>query len=323
MRVVILEWTILILLIVGAYGDNDHALVADYEGDAPLSETVCYLRCLSDALNKLYTDGEKKLLVNEEVYANVSRILDSMEAKTGESVKYLSVISGAMVGESEKLEKLISYGNTMGDLVAKVGGLFAEVNESVRTVRKEIPDALIKANKYYTSIAEIVRTVWDDLKAIPTSIDPKCENGEFDGVKEFEVKCGDSSCPLRNGVSEDALKHYKRGRIEVNVLNGSVSRCLNLQRKNLYKNGAEKHSSEVLKWPQDDATFFQLKLEVQSMFGPLIVSFAAGRTTSALLEMVENITSLRSRFKEIHSDFTSLLLNPNSTDNVNSTDSTI
>nr|AAA30194.1 expression site-associated gene product (ESAG1-U1EC) [Trypanosoma brucei] len=225
-----------------------------------------------------------------------------------------------MVEKNNRLEKLISHGNAMGDLVAKAGGLFAEVNESVRAVRKEIPGALIKVNKYYTAIAEVTRTVWDDVKAVESG-KHECKDQEFRGVKEFEVTCGDNACPLRDGVSEGALKHYKNGLLEINVMSGSVSKCLNLPRNNLYKSGAINSSHGLLKWHQDSAEMFQLELRVKNIFNPLIASFAAGQPPSVLAEMMANITSLYFRFNEVHRNFTSLLVNPNLTDTGDGIDS--
>ncbi|CAJ16693.1 expression site-associated gene (ESAG) protein, putative; expression site-associated gene 1 (ESAG1) protein, putative [Trypanosoma brucei brucei TREU927] len=328
MKVTIAELVVLLFSVICIDGkeDNGCTLITDYHGDAPLSESVCYLSCLSNALNKLYSEGERRLFVNEEVYANAFRILDDMEGRAGESVRYLSIISVAMVKENNRLEKLISHGNAMGDLVAKAGGLFAEVNESVRAVRKEIPGALIKVNKYYTAIAEITRTVWDDVKAVESG-KHECKDQEFRGVKEFDVTCGDNACLLAHGVSEGALKHYKNGLLEINVMtkSGGVSKCLNLPRNNLYKSGAVNNSNKVLDW-RDDAdtvTHFLLKLKIRDIFSTLIAPFAAGQPPSALLDMMANITSLYSRFNEVHRSFTSLLFDTNSIDNVKSTNSTI
>ncbi|RHW74314.1 expression site-associated 1 (ESAG 1) protein [Trypanosoma brucei equiperdum] len=288
-----------------------------------LRESVCYLKCISDALNKLYTDGEQKLLVNEGVHANASRILDDMESKTGESTTYLSIISGVMESKHDKLEKLISYGNTMGNLVAKAGGLFAEVNESVRAVRNTLPTALLTANKYYTAIAEITRTVWDDVKALPADDNPKCENRDFQRVEEFQVRCGAHTCPLSDGVNESALQKYKGHCLDVNVASGSVSECFNLPRNKLYKSGVVNDSREALDWHdhRDDATFFQLEISLRSIFAPLIIPFDAGKPPSILLTVMSNITSLYSRFNEVHSNFTSLLLDINVTDNADNTNS--
>ncbi|RHW74232.1 expression site-associated 1 (ESAG1) protein [Trypanosoma brucei equiperdum] len=325
MKVTIAELVVLLFSVICIDGREESGctLITDYHGDAPLSESVCYLSCLSDALNNLYSDGEKRLFVNEEVYANAFRILDDMEEKTAESVRYLSIISSVvMVEKNNRLEKLISHGNAMGDLVAKAGGLFAEVNESVRAVRKEIPGALIKVNKYYTAIAEITRTVWDDVKAVESG-KHECKDQEFRGVKEFEVTCGDNACPLRDGVSEGALKHYKSGLLEINVMtkSGKVSECLNLPRNNLYLNGAINSSHGLLKWHQDSTEMFQLELRVKNIFNPLIASFAAGQSPSVLAEMMSNITSLYFRFNEVHRNFTSLLVNPNLTDTGDGIDS--
>nr|AEX08462.1 expression site-associated protein 1 [Trypanosoma brucei gambiense] len=256
MKVTIADLVVLLFFVTctgGSAPESRCTLVDDYYGKN-LHESVCYLRCLSNALNKLYSEGEKKLLVTEEVYANASLILDDMEGRAGESSTYLSIISGVMEEQTDRLEKLISCGNAMGDLVAKVGGLFAEVNESVRAVRKKIPDALIRANKYYTAIAEIVRTVWDDVKAMKASSEHKCKNQEFGGVKEFEITCGDNACPLRDGVNESALQKYKGGCLEINVMNGSVSECLNLPRNNLYRSVALSSSHGFLKCSTKDGS---------------------------------------------------------------------
>ncbi|RHW66873.1 expression site-associated protein 1 (ESAG1) [Trypanosoma brucei equiperdum] len=325
MNVVFVELVILILFSICINGKERCTLEDDYEGKN-LHESICYLSCLSNALNKLYADGEQRLFVNEEVYANASRILDDMEGRTGEGTKYLSVISSVMDGKHDNLEKLISYGNEMGDIVAKVGGLFAEVNESVRVVRKEIPGALIKANKYYMAIAEIVGTVWDDVKAVEGSDEEaaKCK-GENIGVTDFPTACGDYTCPLRDNVSADAVQKYKDGCLAVTVQNGSVSECLNKPRDNAYENGAVKNSGDVLLWKENDraATFFQLTVKVQEIFGPLIAPFAAGQPPSALRAMISNITSLYSHFNGIHGNFTSLLLGTNLTTDVDNTNSNI
>ncbi|CAJ16726.1 expression site-associated gene (ESAG) protein, putative; expression site-associated gene 1 (ESAG1) protein, putative [Trypanosoma brucei brucei TREU927] len=323
MKVAVFQWLIWAFLMACACGKDDYTLVTDHEGDAPLNESVCYLSCLSDALNNLYSDSEKRLFVNEEVYANASRILDDMEGKSGESTKYLSVISSVISKQNDKLEKLISYGNEMGDLVANVGGLFSEVNESVRAVREVLPSALIRANKYYTAIAEIVRTVWDDVNRPLKQDEAKCGNQNFGSVGEPKNECVYRTCPLGDGVSEDTLQHYKKGGIEINVQTGSVSECFNRPRDNLYRNGAEKHSSDVLKWLEGETTRLQLTVEVQKIFGPLIVPFAAGQSPSALRAMMSNITFLYSHFKEVHSNFTLMLHDTNITDNLNSTHSTI
>nr|AAB04048.1 ATA is a putative start codon [Trypanosoma brucei rhodesiense] len=325
MKVTIAELVVLLFSVICIDGkeESECTVITDYHGDAPLSESVCYLSCLSNALNKLYTDGENKLFMNEEVYANASRILDDMEGRAGAGL-YLSIISGSTEGKHDKLENLISHGNAMGDLVTKAGGLFAEVNESVRAVRKEIPGALIKVNKYYTAIAEIARTVWDDVKAVESG-KHECKDQEFRGVKEFEVTCGDNACLLAHGVSEGALKHYKNGRIEINVMSGSVSKCLNLPRNNLIKSGAVNNSNKVLVW-RDDAdtvTHFLLKLKIRDIFSTLIAPFAAGQPPSVLAEMMSNITLLYFRFNEVHRSFTSLLFDTNSIDNVKSTNSTV
>ncbi|CAJ16718.1 expression site-associated gene (ESAG) protein, putative; expression site-associated gene 1 (ESAG1) protein, putative [Trypanosoma brucei brucei TREU927] len=325
MKVTIAELVVLLFSVICIDGkeENGCTLITDYHGDAPLSESVCYLSCLSDALNKLYADGENKLFVNEEVYANAFRILDDMEGRTGESVRYLSIISGVMEGKHDKLKKLISYGNAMGDLVAKAGGLFAEVNESVRAVRKEIPGALIKVNKYYTAIAVITRTVWDDVEALERDSDPNCHGEKIKNVGEFQVTCGEHFCPLKEGVNESTLQKYKDGCLEINVQDksGQISECLNLPRNSLYKNGAVKYSSDGTNWYGNGNTYFQLKLHVHSMLSPLTIPLGAGQPPSAPLDMMASITSLYSRFNEIHKNFTSLLLNTNFTGIVNSSNS--
>ncbi|SCU68048.1 expression site-associated gene 1 (ESAG1) protein, putative [Trypanosoma equiperdum] len=289
----------LVLSIVGAFGEDDRTLVTDFKGDAPLSESVCYLSCLSNALNKLYADGENKLFMNEEVYANSSRILDDMEGRAGASVRYLSIISGSTEGKQDKnLENLISHGNGMGDIVAKAGG-----------------------NKYYTAIAEVARTVWDDVNRPLKQDEAKCGNQNFGSVAEPKNECVHHTCPLGDGVNDEALKHYKKGGIEINVQTGSVGECFNLPRMNLYKNGAGKHASDVFEWPQSDAGRFQLTLEVKKIFSPIIVPFAAGLPPSVLLAMMSNITSLESQFNMVHSNFTLLLHENNITLNVNKTSS--
>nr|CAD31212.1 ESAG1 protein [Trypanosoma brucei] len=209
-----------------------------------LNEFVCHLKCLSDALSRLYGDGQKRLFVNEGVYASASRICDDMEGKTGEDVKYLSVIGGSMEGKHDKLEKLISYGNTMGNLVPKVGGLFAEVNESVWEVRNALPTALLTANKYSTAIAEITRTVWDDVKGLGGA--GECEDRTFKKARALPTACAKQMCPLRDSMSKDAVQKYRDGCLAVTVQNGSVSECLNKPRDNAYKNGAVKNSGDVL-----------------------------------------------------------------------------
>ncbi|CAJ16731.1 expression site-associated gene 1 (ESAG1) protein, putative [Trypanosoma brucei brucei TREU927] len=324
MKVVIVELVISLLLVVyvcGAEEDGTCRLVADSGGHSHLNESVCYLSCLSSALNKLYTDGERKMLVNEEVYANASRILDDMEGKTGESTEYLSVISGVMESEHDKLEKLITYGNEMGDFVAKAGGLFAEVNESVREVRKVLPSALMEANKYYAAIAEITRTLWDDAKAVKSDDEEvlQCRNGKIISTGEFAVKCSAHTCPLEANVTESNLKMYKDGCLEINVMGGSVSKCFNLPRNNLYISGARINSSGVLEWFENGASFFRLIVKVQDIFAPLIAPFAAGKPPSVLLTKMTNITSLYSQFNKVHNNFTSLLLENNITGNVNKT----
>nr|CAJ16268.1 expression site-associated gene 1 (ESAG 1), putative [Trypanosoma brucei brucei TREU927] len=323
MKTIVVEWVVSVLFAI-CFANADEEGPCTSVDDYPvyrLNESVCYLKCLSDALNKLYTDGERKLLVNEEVYANASRIIDNIEGKTGESVTYLSVISGVMKGKHDKLEKLISYGNTMGDLVAKVGGLFAEVNESVRAVREDVPTALMTANKYYAAIAEIARTVWDDVKGLGGHGKHECE--DIVGVKEFQLLCPDHTCPLKEGVNESALQKYKDGCLDINVLNGSVSECFNVPRSSLYKNGGVNKSKEGTNWYSPKADFFQLKVEVQKIFGPLIAPFSSGLQPFVLAEMMSNITSLYSHFKEVHSNFTSMLHDTNISENVNSTHSTI
>ncbi|EAN76230.1 expression site-associated gene (ESAG) protein [Trypanosoma brucei brucei TREU927] len=319
-----LAFSLFVICIGGAEEEGPCTLVDDYY-KKNLKETLCYLRCLSNALNKLYTDGERKMLVNEEVYANASRILDDMEGKTGESTKYLSVVSSAMGDQRKKMEKLISYGNEMGDLVAKVGGLFSEVNESVRAVRKYLPDALTTANKYYASIAEITRTAWDDVKAVEAGGTAKCEERTFQRVKGLLTPCADQTCPLAKTVNESTLKTYKDGCLAVTVQNGSVRECFNLPRDNLYRSGAVKNSNDALEWKEvrDRGASFQLKVKVQEIFGPLITPFAAGQPPSMLLGMVSNITSLHSQFNKVHNNFTSLLFDIDVAGNVTTANSSI
>ncbi|SCU65194.1 expression site-associated gene 1 (ESAG1) protein, putative [Trypanosoma equiperdum] len=328
MKATAMYFVILLFLSVCTFGESVCTLVADGDGVDNLHESVCYLSCLSNALNKLYSDGEQKLIVNEEIYANTSRILDDMEGRTDESTKYLSVISSVMDGKHDNLEKLISYGNEMGDIVAKVGGLFAEVNESVRVVRKVLPTALIKASKYYTAIAEIERTVWDDVKALESGDQSACIGEKFKSVAELKTMCGDHTCPLTEGLNDRTLKRYGKGCLEINVLNksGSVIDCINLPRNNLYKNGAGSNSSDLLKWKgefQNEATRFQLTVEVQNIFGPLLIPFAAGKPPYVLIAVMSNITSLHSQFNKAHNNFTSLLFDIDVTGNVNNTNSTI
>ncbi|SCU70242.1 ESAG protein, putative [Trypanosoma equiperdum] len=323
MKVVIVKLLIIFFVTrTGAAEDHQCTLVDDFYGKN-LHESVCYLSCLSNALSKLYTDGEQRMLVSEEVYANASRILDDMEGKTGESVKYLSVISGVMEGKHDKLEKLISYGNEMGDLVAKVGGLFSDVNESVRAVRKKLPDALMKANKYYTSVAEVVRTVWDDVKGLGVEGKPECGNEKIVGVKDFQVTCSERACPLKEGVNDSVLRKYEDGCVDINVLNGSVSKCLNVPRYNLYKNGAVNESKDGTNWYAPTADLFQFKVEVNEIFPPLILPLPSGLPPSALLATISNITSYYTHFNKVHANFTSLLIDADLTDNVNSTNFTI
>ncbi|AAZ10711.1 expression site-associated gene (ESAG) protein, putative [Trypanosoma brucei brucei TREU927] len=331
MKVKIIEWLVFLSFVIYTEGaeDEGRCRLVDDHSFKNLHESVCYLSCLSDALNKLYTNGERKLLVNEEVYANASRILDDMEGRAGESVKYLSVISDAMGGKHDKLEKLISYGNTMGDLVAKVGGLFADVNESVRVVRELLPTALMEANRYYTASAEITRTVWDDVKAVEGSDEEaaKCK-GENIGVTEFPTTCGNHTCPLRDNVSDDTLQKYKDGCLEINVLKtpGYVSECLNRPRNKLYMDGAVNNLSDTIKWrgeSRDGAIFFQLTVQVQNVFGPLIGPFSAGQPPPVLLEVMSNITSLHSHFNKVHNNFTSLLFDIDVAGNVTTANSSI
>nr|AAA20830.1 expression site-associated protein [Trypanosoma brucei] len=327
MNLVTVELVALLFFVTCIDGQEENKCmsVTDYKGDGPLSEIVCHVSCLSDALNKLYTDGERKMLVNEEVYANASRILDDMEGKTGESTEYLSVISGVMESKHDKLEKLISYGNEMGNLVAKAGGLFSEVNESVRAVRKEIPGALIKVNKYYTAIAEITRTVWSDVAVVNHGDEAKCTEQKFRKVGELQTKCVDHTCPLSDDVNEGTLQKYKDGCLDINVAGGSVSECLNLPRNKLYKSGGRTIPREAIDWHdhRDEVTYFQLKLQVKSTFTPLIAPFAPGQPPSALLALMSNITSLYSHFNKVHNNFTSLLVDTNRTDNLSSTHYTI
>ncbi|EAN80659.1 expression site-associated gene (ESAG) protein, putative [Trypanosoma brucei brucei TREU927] len=315
-------WLSLSFLLISFSLARDCTLVDDYYGKN-VPESVCYLSCLSNALNKLYNDGEEKLFVNEEVYADASRILDDMEGETAECVKYLSVISGVMEGKHDKLEKLISYGNEMGDLVAKVGGLFADVNESVRAMREVLPSTLITANKYYTAISEIVRTVWDDVKAVKSDDEEvlQCRNGKIISTGEFSVKCSAHTCPLGVNVTESTLKKYKDGCLEINVMteSGQVSKCFNLPRNNLYISGARINSSGVLEWSQNDSAFFRLIVKVQDIFAPLIAPFSAGKPPSVLLTKMTNITSLYSHFNKVHNNFTSLLRDTNITVNADNT----
>nr|AAA30195.1 expression site-associated gene product (ESAG1-U1EC) [Trypanosoma brucei] len=317
---VILEF--FVMCIGGAEDEGPCPLVDDHFKNN-LRKSVCYLKCISDALNKLYTDGEQKFLVNEEVYANASRILDDMEGKTGESTKYLSAISGVIDGEYGKLEKLIFYGNTIGDLVDKVGGLFSEVNESVRAVREVLPSALIKVNKYYTAVAEITRTVWDDLKAMKERGTGECEDQITREVVVLPATCADHTCPLRDRVSKDTIQKYKDGCLAVTVQSGSVSGCFNRPRDNIYKNGVIESSDDVLKWHDQGATVFQLTVKVEDIFGPLIAPFSAWQPPSVLLTKMTNITYLYSHFNKVQSKFTSLLLDTNLIVNVNSSNSTI
>ncbi|AAZ10609.1 expression site-associated gene (ESAG) protein, putative [Trypanosoma brucei brucei TREU927] len=323
MKVEIVELAILLSFIICVDGENvEHncKTVDDYYF-RNINESVCYLSCLSNALNKLYSDGEKRLFVNEEAYANASRILDDMEGKTGESTKYLSVISSVMEGEHDKLEKLISYGNQMGDLAAKAGGLFVEVNESVRAVRKEIRDALIQANKYYTAVAEIAGTVWafDGQKVVEG--DHKCDLEASKKTVEFQSKCSAHTCPLRNGVNKSTLQQYKNGCLEISVMHSHiVDFCHQSPRNVLYVSGAVKDSGNALKWKPGHAFF--LTIEVKGIFSSLIASFTAGHPPPVLLAMVSNMTLLYSLFSETYSNFTSLLLGTSITDNLNSTDST-
>lgn len=317
-------WLIFFVFMTRSDAAEDHqcTLVDDHYGKN-LHDSVCYLKCLSDALNRLYTNGEKKLFVNEEAYANASRILDDMEGKAGESTKYLTVISGVVEGKHDKLEKLISYGNEMGDLVARVGGLFSEVHESVRAVRKVLPVALIEANKYYTAIAEVVRTVWDDIKGLGAQGKHECKGDKVKSIGEFRIECGHRTCPLKEGVNEGSLQKYKGGCLQVYVLGGSVNECFNLPRDNLYRSVAAKNSSETLHWGLNGPTYFQLTVKVQKIFTPLITSLSAGQPPSALFPMMSNITSLYSQFNEVHSSFTSLLLDANTTEKISSANFTI
>nr|AEX08467.1 expression site-associated protein 1 [Trypanosoma brucei gambiense] len=329
MKVTIADLVLLLFFVICTGGTADESrctLVDDHYGKN-LHESVCYLKCLSDALNKLYSDGEKRLFVNEEAYANASRMLDDMEGRAGASLKYLSVVSSAMGEQDKNLENLISCGNEMGNLVAKAGGLFAEVNESVRAVREDVPTTLMTANKYYAAIAEIARTVWDDVKAVKL-VDVEaveCKKWNIIRTGDFSVECGDHTCPLGVNVSERALKRYKDGCLEINVMteSGQVSKCFNLPRMNLYKNGAGKHASDVFEWPQSDAGRFQLELRVKNIFDPLIASFAAGQPPSVLAEMMSNITSIYFRFNAFHSNFTSILLATKLKAEVDNTGSTI
>ncbi|CBH11487.1 expression site-associated gene (ESAG) protein,putative [Trypanosoma brucei gambiense DAL972] len=299
-------------------------LVADVEGEASLNESVCYLSCLSNALSKLYTDGEQRMLVSEEVYANASRILDDMEGKAGECVKYLSAISGVMEGKHDKLEKLISYGNEMGDLVAKVGGLFSDVNESVRAVRKKLPDALMKANKYYTSVAEVVRTVWDDVKGVG-SLESRlvCDNPVFESVRKYHSTCPDYKCPFDGGVSTDAFRKYKNECLEIVVYYYDRCRAQELPRDRLYRGGIVGALPALLDWGGREHNYFKLILEIRQMFAPLISPLASGLPPSVLLATISNITSYYTHFNKVHANFTSLLIDADLTDNVNGTNFTI
>nr|CAQ57447.1 expression site-associated gene 1 (ESAG1) protein [Trypanosoma brucei brucei] len=301
--------------------------VGDYQEHAPLTEAVCYLRCLSDALNKLYSEGERRLFVNEEVYANAARVLDDMEGRAGASLKYLSVIRGVMERGHDKLEKLISCGNKMGDLLTKAGGLFAALEDSVKEVRKEIPGALIKTNKYYTSVAEIVRTVWTDVGEILYG-DSKgrryCKTSKVEGVGEFKTECGPHTCPFASKVDAAALNKYKGHCLYVGS-NGYVRECFHLPRNSLYEHGPVNTLGDALEWEENwsGSLGFELTVKVDKIFGPLIASFGVGIAPSVLAEMINNITSLQSRFNEVHSNFTSLLLTTKLKTDVDNTDSTI
>nr|CAQ57438.1 expression site-associated gene 1 (ESAG1) protein [Trypanosoma brucei brucei] len=328
MKVEIVELVVLLFSVtcVDAWLQGaDCTRVADHKEHAPVTEAVCYLRCLSDALNKLYTEGENKLLVTEEVYANASRILDDMEGRAGASLKYLSVIRGVMERGHDKLEKLISCGNAMGDLVSKVGGLFAALEDSVKEVRKEIPGALIEANKYYTSVAEIVRTVWDDVGEIVWNrTEAECGRQKVEGVGELKTECGAHTCPLAEAVRESALHEYKGHCLYVGRLS-YLRHCFNLPRGRLYRHGPVNTLGDALEWEENwsDYMNFELTVKVQKIFGPLIASFDVGIAPSTLAEMINNITSLQSRFNEVHSNFTSLLLTTKLKTEVYNTDSTI
>nr|CAJ16924.1 expression site-associated gene (ESAG), putative; expression site-associated protein 1 (ESAG1), putative [Trypanosoma brucei brucei TREU927] len=322
MKVMVPRWVFLstFLICVGSAEDEGRCTLVDDHFKNNLHESLCYVKCLSEALSKLYSNGERRLLVNEEVYANASRILDDMEGKTGESTTYLSVISSVMDGKHDKLEKLIYYGNEMGDLVAKVGGLFSEVNESVRSVRKEMPGSLIKTNKYYTAIAEIVRTVWDDVKAAERDDAAECKDQNIQIVKELPTTCSDQTCPLVDAVGKNALQKYKDGCIEIIVQKapGRVRKCFNLPRNSLYSGGAVKDSSDKVQWKKEEADQFQLTLHVQQIFDLLTGSFTIGKQPSELLFMMSNFTSFYNRFCEIHENFTSLLFDTNLSDGLNS-----
>nr|CAQ57342.1 expression site-associated gene 1 (ESAG1) protein [Trypanosoma brucei brucei]CAQ57357.1 expression site-associated gene 1 (ESAG1) protein [Trypanosoma brucei brucei] len=328
MKVTIAELVVLLFSVtcVDAWPQGaDCTRVGDYKEHAPVTEAVCYLRCLSDALNKLYSEGEKKLLVTEEVYANASRILDDMEGRAGASLKYLSVIRGVMERGHDKLEKLISCGNKMGDLVSKVGGLFAALEDSVKEVRKEIPGALIKTNKYYTSVAEIVRTVWEDVGEILwNSTEAKCGSQKVEGVKEFKTECGPHTCPFAKTVRQSGLDKYKGHCLYVGR-NSYLRHCFNLPRNSLYVHGPVNTLGDALEWEENWSGYlgFELTVNVQKIFTPLIASFGVGIAPSVLAEMINNITSLQSRFNEVHSNFTSLLLTTKLKTEVYNTDSTI
>nr|CAQ57462.1 expression site-associated gene 1 (ESAG1) protein [Trypanosoma brucei brucei] len=328
MKVTIAELVVLLFFVtcVDAWPQGaDCTRVGDYKEHAPLTEAVCHLRCLSDALNKLYTEGERKMLVTEEVYANASRILDDMEGRAGASLKYLSVIRGVMERGHDKLEKLISCGNKMGNLVAKVGGLFAALEDSLKEVRKEIPGALIKTNKYYTSVAEIVRTVWEDVGEILwNDTEAKCGSQKVEGVGELKTECGAHTCPLAEAVRESALHEYKGHCLYVGR-HGYVRDCFHRPRNSLYEHGPVNTLGDALVWDDNDPNpmYFELTVKVDKIFGPLIASFGVGIAPSTLAEMINNITSLQSRFNEVHSNFTSLLLAANLMADVDNTDSTI
>ncbi|AAZ11572.1 expression site-associated gene (ESAG) protein, putative [Trypanosoma brucei brucei TREU927] len=320
MKITIVELVILLFFAVNIDGEGGACmLLADVENDVSLDESVCYLSCLSSALSKLYTDGERKMFVNEEVYANASRILDDMEWKSGESATYLSVISGVMEGKHDKLEKLISYGSAMGDLVAKVGGLFVGVNESVRAVRNAVPDALITANKYYTAAAEVERTVWDDVKGMEAPrMSAECSDPVFTNVAGYKVICPDYVCPFNHGVTAAAFRKYKNECLEITVYYPNKCRAQGLPRGKLYGNGIVKNLTTLLEW-RDDHSYFQLTLKIRQMLDPLIVPFASGFPPSVLVGTLSNITSLYSHFNEVYSNFTSLLLGTNTPENVNRT----
>nr|P04478.1 RecName: Full=VSG expression site-associated protein 221A; AltName: Full=ESAG protein; Flags: Precursor [Trypanosoma brucei brucei]AAA30191.1 expression site associated protein (ESAG) [Trypanosoma brucei]CAD21890.1 ESAG1 [Trypanosoma brucei]CAQ57292.1 expression site-associated gene 1 (ESAG1) protein [Trypanosoma brucei brucei] len=329
MKVEIVELVVLLFSVtcVDAWLQGaDCTRVADHKEHAPVTEAVCYLRCLSDALNKLYSEGEKKLLVTEEVYANASLILDDMEGRAGESSTYLSVIRGVMEEQTDRLEKLISYGNKMGNLVAKAGGLFAALEDSLKEVRKEIPGALIKTNKYYTSVAEIVRTVWEDVGEILwKETEAKCGSQKVEGVGEIQTECGAHTCPFAdNGVAASAVDKYKGHCLYVGR-NSYLRHCFNLPRGRLYRHGPVNTLGDALEWEENwsDYMNFELTVKVQKIFGPLIASFDVGIAPSTLAEMINNITSLQSRFNEVHSNFTSILFTTKLKTEVYNTDSTI